>query len=78
MFWKTKVNCWYRDKPRARVVKKVERWIIGEAGDADEAMRQARSHAENNAPMGPKWIGFEATECASIKLPLAVASWHVR
>jgi hypothetical protein len=78
MFWKTKVNCWYRDKPRARLVKKVERWIIGEAEEADDAMKKACKHAENTAPMGPKWVAFEATECASVKLPLTVASCHVR
>ena len=78
MFWKTKVNCWYRDKPRAKVNKKVERWIIVEADEADAAMAQAVTHAARTAPMGPKWIDFEPTECASVKLPLTVTSWHVR
>lgn len=75
-FWSVEVDCWYRDKPRSKVHKRVRRTIVLEAATSDEAFRMGADHAAKTAPMGPKWVGFEVLRASTVRLPMTVNSWH--
>lgn len=70
-YWEVRVDCWCRYKPSDRP-KRVTRWFIVRASEADVAMKFAVLKAEATAAMGPKWIGFEAIQAATITLPVEV------
>ena len=76
LFWRTEVDCWYRDKPRSKVNKRVRRTILVQAPHSDDAFKAAAAHAASTAPMGALWVGFEVISAATVQLPLTIASWH--
>lgn len=79
-FWRVRVDCWYSWKPKGKEAKKndaerVVRWFIVQAPESDAAMASAVRQAQATAEMGPRWLGFEALQAATVKLPAEVGRW---
>lgn len=76
-FWRVKVDCWFRERPRSRMLKCVRRTILVKAADDSEAFKEALVRAKECAPMGVgRWVAFEVVEATTIKLPLVIFSHY--
>jgi len=78
--WKVKVrrHCIVKGKRNEDVQVASVVWMILEAEESSAAMELGAAHAEKTANIGPKWIGFEPLEAASIALPFILTEWEKR
>ena len=71
--FRVRVDCWYEDisnNRRAKVKKRVVRWILASGATADAAMKTAQEYSDKSAPMfGGHWLAFELREAQPVTVP---------